>query len=338
MVAMELTRLVTGLVVAPALWAAAGAGVGALKTNMLLPLYVYPSPGAWNEVYEAIEKNPRLEFQIVLNPDTGPGSNASIGYDSNWINATATLNSYPNARVFGYVHLLDGNETTDAVVANISTWRAWGDYAQAAASTTVAAAGSSYNASNNISVQGIFFDETPANNTAYMQVLADAARDALGAGAQLIFNPGRAVPDPRYFSLADHVIVSEVPAARYNPAVPGANVEAQYAARASVLVYDFAGGDNASSTSTYAFDPAAAAPGNSSQLKTWLDGMVQAGIGSVNVINYGWDAANASGGVAGIDVVARLLVEAKAAPSSCAAMGWALRWVVMGATLAWTIF
>lgn len=312
---MELTRLVTSLLVAPALWAATGAG--ALTTNMLLPLYVYPSPGAWSHVYEAIEKNPRLEFQIVLNPNTGPGSNDSIGYDSNWINATATLNSYPNTRVFGYVHLLDGNETVDAVAANLTTWQAWGGYE--------AATGNGTEAANNISVQGIFFDETPANDTAYMQTLADAARAALGAGAQLIFNPGRAVPDPRYFALADHVIVSEVPAASYDTAVPAANVDAQYASRASVLVYGFAGNDTV-------------AAGNGTELKAWLDGMVKAGIGSVNVIDYGWDASNTDDGPASVDAVAKLLVEARAAPSaSCGGLGWALRWAVMGATLVWTI-
>lgn len=255
--------------------------VHALKTNILLPLYVYPVPGAWDHVYSAIEKNPKLQFQVVINPSSGPGSSSSVGYDDNWINATATINSYNNTRTFGYVHLLNGEEAAEAVEANITTWKAWAGYGAA-----------------NISVHGIFFDETPDNDTAYMQALVGAAHDGLGPASQVIFNPGKAVLDDEYFSLADHVIVSEVTAETYRDAsesAPKENVAPQHASHASILVYDFAAGG-----------------GSASELKTWVQGMVAAGIGSVNVVDYGWDASNTSDGPAGVGTVAALLVEARA--------------------------
>lgn len=271
----------------------------ALKTNILLPLYVYPVPGAWDHVYSAIEKNPTLEFQIVINPDSGPGPSSSspssgpavVGYDDNWINATATINAYNNTRTFGYVHLTNGDEALDAVEANITTWRTWADHGTA-----------------NISLHGIFFDETPDDDAAYMEALVGAARDSLGPDAQVIFNPGKEVLDDSYFALADHVIVSEVTAATYRAAAasaPKENVASKHASHASILVYGFAGGDGVG-------DGDGDAGGSASELKTWLQGMVAAGIGSVNIVDYGWDASNVGDGPASVGNVSELLVEARA--------------------------
>lgn len=272
----------------------------ALKTNILLPLYVYPVPGAWDHVYHAIEQNPTLEFQVVINPDNGPGpSSGPVGYDDNWINATATINSYNNTRTFGYVHLTNGDEAVEAVVANITAWAAWGPAEMVAA-----------NANANISMHGIFFDETPDNDTAYMQALVDATHDRLGAAGQVIFNPGKAVLDDDYFSLADHVIVSEVTAATYRDAAaspPRENVASHHAAHAAILVYGFAGTTNAGAAGA-----GGEYGGTASELKKWLEGMVAAGIGSVNIINYGWDQSNTSDGPASVGNVAELLVEARA--------------------------
>lgn len=251
--------------------------VEALRTNILIPLYVYPVPGAWDHLYAAIEKYPSLEFQVVLNPSSGPGL-SSVGFDSNWINATTVINSYPNIRTFGYVHLLRGDEPAQNIEANITQWASWNSYNQA-----------------NISIHGIFFDETPDNDTVYMQNITDFAHSKLGPSSQIIFNPGKAVYDDLYFTMADHVIVSEVTASTYTTEVPTQNVLSQYASRASILVYEFASGG-----------------GTSSDLKTWLDGMVKAGIGSVNVVNYGWDASTTGDSPANVGTVSELLVEAGA--------------------------
>lgn len=262
----------------------------ALNTNLLVPLYVYPSPGAWDHVYRAVRDHPSLQFHIVINPDSGPGPAASTGYDANWINATATLNAFPNVRTFGYVHLLHGAAPPQDVVANITAWASW----SAPRSADPAAAA-------NTSMAGVFFDETPAGATAYMQQLADAAHQQLGAAAHLVFNPGVALAGADadaagYFALADHVVVSESRAATYTTAVPTANVPARYAPRASILVSDFA-----------ALGSAATRP----LLQRWLRGMVRAGIGSVNVVDYGWDRANAADAPADIGSVADLLVQAQ---------------------------
>ncbi|PSR74602.1 Spherulation-specific family 4, partial [Coniella lustricola] len=207
-------------------------------TNILLPLYVYPVAGAWDPVYAAIAANPTLQFQVVINPSSGPGVPAAqngsdaIGYDDNWINATATVNSFANARTFGYVHLLNGQSPLDQVQANLSTWRAWGNASNIAGQ-------------RNASIHGVFFDETPDNMTAYMANVTQLAHATLDndddnttSTINTIFNVGKAALDNAYFALADHVIVCEIAAENYSTSVPTANVPAEFASRAAILVYD----------------------------------------------------------------------------------------------------
>lgn len=48
------------------------AALGA-ATDILLPLYIYPSSGVWDPVYDAISDNPDVTFRVIVNPDSGPG-------------------------------------------------------------------------------------------------------------------------------------------------------------------------------------------------------------------------------------------------------------------------
>lgn len=252
--------------------------VNALSTNILIPLYVYPAPGAWDSIYNAVRNYPSLQFQIVLNPSTGPGSSSSVGYDPNWINGTSRLNSFHNVQTLGYVHLFNGTETVQDVETNITTWASWASYSEA----------------DDIAVRGVFFDEAPAADTSYMQVLTEFAYAQLGPRTKIVFNPGT-VSDTDYFSMADHVIVSEVTAEDYSPSILQTSVLYEYASQASILVHDFVSGG-----------------GSRKQLRSWLEGMAGAGIGSVNIVDYGWDASNTDDGPADVGSVADLLVEAGA--------------------------
>ena len=49
----------------------------ASSTSVLLPLYVYPSPGVWNPVFDAITAHPNVLFYVVVNPDSGPGASGA---------------------------------------------------------------------------------------------------------------------------------------------------------------------------------------------------------------------------------------------------------------------
>jgi hypothetical protein len=53
--------------------AACLASLGA-ATDVLLPLYVYPSTGAWDAVYNAAAAYPDVTFRLIVDPDSGPGA------------------------------------------------------------------------------------------------------------------------------------------------------------------------------------------------------------------------------------------------------------------------
>src|ERR1700730_633611 len=71
---------------------------------VLLPLYVYPgsSASAWSAVTAAVAAYPSVKWQIIINPDSGPGSTQYP--DSNYIAGISELNGYDNVQTLGYVY------------------------------------------------------------------------------------------------------------------------------------------------------------------------------------------------------------------------------------------
>lgn len=175
-------------------------------TGILLPLYLYPSTvwddGAanWKPVYDAIAQNPSVDWQVVINPSNGPGLSGLPGdNDVNYINGTAQFNALPHVRTIGYVRTLNGASPLSEVEANITTWATWNSYA-----------------SNNISIHGIFFDETiepsgisDGSNIAYLTSATNFARQAFGSTPIVTICNFGAKPDPRYYSICDEVVVFE---------------------------------------------------------------------------------------------------------------------------------
>lgn len=44
------------------------------STAIILPLYVWPiDDSTWSPVYDAISSHPDIEFQVIINPESGPG-------------------------------------------------------------------------------------------------------------------------------------------------------------------------------------------------------------------------------------------------------------------------
>lgn len=136
------------------------------KMSILIPLYIYPVEGAWNPLYEVIEKHPSNEFIVVINPASGPGS--SNLPDSNWIREIKRLNSFDNVRSIGYIAIGYAKRDPDAVKNEIECYEKWAD--------------------GGLNIQGIFVDETPsfANDyTAnYVQEIEETVRESamLGTG------------------------------------------------------------------------------------------------------------------------------------------------------------
>ncbi|TVY49352.1 Spherulin [Lachnellula occidentalis] len=182
------------------------------KGTVLVPLYVYPSPGAWDPLLIAhatntlhhdfkltttrITNHPRLNFTVVVNPASGPGLEPTP--DSNYTREIPKLNQHANVRTVGYVSTSYTNRNISLALRDIETYSAWSE------NSTIAGLG----------LQGIFLDETPsqyqATSAKFLDTLADSITSQTGLGTDplIIHNPGT-IPDPRYMRSANLTVVFE---------------------------------------------------------------------------------------------------------------------------------
>ncbi|KAL5327305.1 hypothetical protein ACEPPN_004999 [Leptodophora sp. 'Broadleaf-Isolate-01'] len=169
---------------------------GAPRSDVLVPLYVYPNPGAWDPLFEAAERHPELNFTAVVNPASGPGDGPVP--DGNYTRDIPRLNSYPNIRTVGYVSTSWTNRNISLALADIQTYSKW------ATNSTIP----------NLGMRGIFLDETPATWTAesqeYLENVASAIRSDSGLGSDplIIQNPGT-IPDQRFMPSCNLSVVFE---------------------------------------------------------------------------------------------------------------------------------
>lgn len=258
-------------------------------TKMLLPLYQYPDGSAYDTVYSTVEAHPQLDFQIILNVDSGPGGPQP---DDAFTTATAKLTSYSNVKLLGYLHCEYGAASTSDVAQNSSDWAAWNTYTGA-----------------NLSIDGLFFDETPNSegttgndDVTFMQSVVESARSAFGAHEFIsMFNPGSAVEHTEYWTLADYNVVFEDDASAYSNSILTTNIPAGKANQSSILIPEFA------------------SVGSESEAQSWLEAMVQAGVGSAHILNYGYIDALSSTEPAAIGVIAVALASNDGDTSSTSA-------------------
>ena len=192
---------------------------------ILLPLYVYPSSdaSAWAPVTSAIAAYPSVQWQIVINPDSGPGS--SQYPDSNYIAGISELNSYDNVQTLGYVDTALADRALADVESDIDVYAGWADYTDA-----------------NIGVDGIFFDDattstTDANYT-YMHSAATYAYNTIPTDTTyVIFNPGTLSPT-RYFNYADTIVEFEGTYANYAGQTTIDTFPDGYLDQSAILVHD----------------------------------------------------------------------------------------------------
>lgn len=213
--------------------------LAASATRILLPLYVYPSAvyndnaSNWQSLLTTIRNHPAVNFDIVINPDSGPGGVGFGKDDINYRTGVQLLNAQSNVRTLGYVHTNYGGIPASNVSNNVTTWASWP---------------SPYN------VNGIFFDETPNSNgrtpneATYMSGLASTTRSTAGTvGGKLVYNVGqKVVPanEASYFGSGggDSVIVFEQTWAVYQTTNPVANnVPSGKAAKCALVTHTFSG-------------------------------------------------------------------------------------------------
>lgn len=234
-------------------------------TNLILPLYVYPTEGAWDYIYEVIGENPEIVFDVILNVEDGPGSR-DPGFNDEWRNATSILKSYANVQTWGYVHAAYNSSFLGEVAVNISYWARWHVYDQV------------------IAIDGIFIDEVPNNIEAdkaaddvyYMTTTVTYAKriwDSYGLeGPKIAFNPGIGPVHPEYYDLADTVVVFE---------------EYPWAYDETVLVGSFPSGQG--QKSSFIMHDVSLTGYNDSTVEDWLSVWTQSGLRSVLITNQGYD-------------------------------------------------
>ncbi|RDW85886.1 hypothetical protein BP5796_04211 [Coleophoma crateriformis] len=152
------------------------------RPSILFPLYIYPSPGAWNPIYWALGNNTAVTFKIVINPNSGP-PNAKLGAAdlASYVSAVSVFKKYPNALTYGYVDTNYPNRNDSDIVADIDSWK--------------------YYSPALVPTGGIFFDDVHTMQVNGMWQLNNVAAYARADNfTDVIFNPGAApaFPDPRY--------------------------------------------------------------------------------------------------------------------------------------------
>ncbi|KXX73503.1 Spherulin-4 [Madurella mycetomatis] len=236
------------------------AAVAVARTEVMLPLYTAPGGATpepdWQAAVDAIRNNPDMHFYVVINPNNGPrntsfpGNPGSCnvwneadnsdwiphGCNKDWSTNVDILNQLPNVQTLGYVYTRYG-DTASRSIAEIEE-----DIAECVSRTHPnfltttrtrhnshphSASGRAWRDENtwtgrgNISIHGIWFDETGisiGNRTEYTQ-LTDYARrvfdekDPADRGLfSIVMNPG-SNPDqdyePHLFAMSDAVVVRE---------------------------------------------------------------------------------------------------------------------------------
>ncbi|TGO28433.1 hypothetical protein BPAE_0028g00800 [Botrytis paeoniae] len=199
--------------------------------SILLPLYIYPLPLAWNWLLTTIPLYSSITYTLVINPSTGPGALNSFP-DSSYIDAIASLNAFDNVQLLGYVDTAYMHRSVEDVVAEVDTYNHWQS-----------------NPSKDIHMHGIFFDDCVSNwNASTSQFMSTIASSAHANNLTVTFNPG-VLADPAFFSLADNILMIEdtYNASKALPSID--SIPPNQRSKSSVMFHHFPG--SASDQSTF---------------------------------------------------------------------------------------
>jgi len=153
------------------------------KSTVIVPLYIYPENGSsWDPLFNVITSRPSLNFTVILNPDSGPGSSSYPGDD--FVPLIQKLNAYSNVQTIGYVRTGYGTRNITNVLDDVTTYSDWATIANA----------------TGLAVHGVFFDETVSEFSVsaaeYLTTINQAVKNATGllSNKTVIHNPGT-IPD-----------------------------------------------------------------------------------------------------------------------------------------------
>ncbi|OJH42455.1 spherulation-specific family 4 protein [Cystobacter ferrugineus] len=152
------------------------------EAGAIVPLYIYPSPGAWAPLIEGKASHPTVPVLAIINPDTGPG----VAIKPEYATSISEL-ADAGITVLGYVHASYSQRDASVVREEISRYRSF--YPEA---------------------RGIFIDEmaNTEGQEGYYRALSDHARDV---GFSLtVGNPGARTP-VSFRGTVDVLTISEGP-------------------------------------------------------------------------------------------------------------------------------
>ncbi|KAI4943560.1 hypothetical protein J4E91_009197 [Alternaria rosae] len=155
-------------------------------SSVIVPLYVYPSAGAWDPFHDVASSFPRIHFTVVINVHNGPGEGALP--NAEYTAAIEALNSLSNVRTIGYVATTWCTRDLSSVLDDIAAFSFWGEY------------------DPSLALSGVFVDETPTQYSTdyavYLDSITQAVQDSAGLkDSFIVHNPG-ALPEPGYFDEA----------------------------------------------------------------------------------------------------------------------------------------
>ncbi|ESZ93214.1 hypothetical protein SBOR_6410 [Sclerotinia borealis F-4128] len=204
-----------------------------LATSILLPLYLYPTQGAWTWVTNAIAAYPSLPFTIIVNPNSGPGPSNAYP-ETEYIAGITTLTKYDNVKLLGYVDTRYMAKSTVAVDQEVETYKYWSTYTK-----------------GDIAIDGIFFDdavnEWTSSSSTYMSAIA---ANAHAMNLTVTFNPGT-IADEQFFDIADKIVMIEDAYSSYSSGKGDSlkSIASSHCEKSSVILYNFSS-SSAQQTST----------------------------------------------------------------------------------------
>jgi len=164
---------------------------------VMVPLYVWPEADqttgghTWDPLFEAAGKHPDVQFQIVINPSSGPGDSCPPP-DYKTVLDRINSDEFDNIKTLGYVATGYADKEVSEVNKEVEMYVSWS-----------AACGDK---GVTKSVDGIFFDEAAyKDDPEDIQTVKDVVEHATEVIPNSIIhlNPGTALESDAYWAIAD---------------------------------------------------------------------------------------------------------------------------------------
>jgi hypothetical protein len=171
------------------------ASLAQAATQVIVPLYAYPTDQEWTIMESTLAQYSNVEFLVIINPSNGPESSS---LNSDWQTGIGKLKSYSNCQIIGYVLTNDGGRATSDVESDVNMYAAWP---------------ASYG------VDGIFLDEVAVNDVSYYSTISSYIKSKISPGI-VVLNPGT-LGATEYFDFAQVVIFEDTYSSFSSQNVPG---------------------------------------------------------------------------------------------------------------------